>query len=101
MTEMDKLIRLMGNSIIPHEIVMHEPTHTLAIVYPSRKNYVCDAVCHEYSYGGSLGLLEIMGLVGDDIPDDVEGWLTAEEVFNRIRKHYCENYELIDLLEGI
>ena len=43
-----------------------------------------DAICHEYSYGGREGLLEIMGLVDDEICDDVEGWLTAENVFARI-----------------
>ena len=37
--------------------------------------YVCDAVCHYYSYGGKEGLLEFMG---DDGSDPV-GWLSAEE----------------------
>jgi len=37
--------------------------------------YVCDVVCHYYSYGGREGLLEFMG---DDDSDPV-GWLSAEE----------------------
>jgi hypothetical protein len=43
---------------------------------------ICDAVCHSGSYGHEEGLLEIMGLTHND--DSVEGWLTSEEVFDRI-----------------
>ena len=55
--------------------------------YPSCENNVCDVICHEYSYGGKEGLLEIMGL-SDDEEDDVTGWLTAENVFARIYTHF-------------
>lgn len=41
-----------------------------------------DVVCHQYSYGGDKGLLEIYG----SIVDDVEGWLTAEDVINKYLK---------------
>lgn len=37
-----------------------------------------DVICHEYSYGGERGLLEVMGLYKCD--GDVIGNLTAEEV---------------------
>lgn len=44
-----------------------------------------DAICHSGSYGHERGLIEIMGsIVGSDIPDDVEGNLTAEEILSRI-----------------
>lgn len=55
--------------------------------YPSYDENVCDVICHEYSYGGPKGLLEMMGLTDDEY-DDVEGWLTADEVFSRIYTHY-------------
>ena len=57
------------------------------IWYPSKAEPVCDVICHQYSYGGTEGLLEIMGLVIDDIDDSVEGWLKAGEVFQRIYRH--------------
>ena len=43
-----------------------------------------DAVCHEFSYGHERGLIEIMGSIVDNDDDDVEGWLTAEEILARI-----------------
>ena len=46
----------------------------------------CDAICHDGSYGKEYGLLEIMGNLVDKTKtmDTVEGWLTAEDIFNRI-----------------
>ena len=45
-----------------------------------------DAICHRGSYGVNEGLLEIMGDIVDEeaVGDRVEGWLTAEEVIERI-----------------
>lgn len=41
-----------------------------------------DAICHYGSYGYEQGLLEIMGSITGD--SDVIGWLTAEEVIERL-----------------
>lgn len=43
-----------------------------------------DAVCHDYSYGHEEGLLEIMGILVADFEDDVEGYLTADEILYRL-----------------
>ena len=45
-----------------------------------------DAICHRGSYGAEKGLLEIMGdIVNDEaVGDRGEGWLTADEVIERI-----------------
>lgn len=43
-----------------------------------------DAVCHSGSYGHEKGLLEIMGTIVQTVDDDVEGWLTAEEILSRV-----------------
>lgn len=44
-----------------------------------------DAVCHSSSYGHEDGLLEIYGtLVPEDHFDEVEGWLTAEDILARV-----------------
>ena len=62
------------------------------ICYPSIANCISDAVCHGFSYGHEKGLLEIMGLVNEEeVGDSVEGWLTAEQVFERWQKHWLEH----------
>ena len=61
------------------------------IWYPSHDNSICDVICHEFSYGGKDGLLEIMGLIDEDCDSDVEGWLTVEDVFARIYTHHNNN----------
>lgn len=83
--EMELLINLLKVSKIPFEIT--ECWGTPQVRYPSSENCICDAICHSWSYGYEDGLLEIMGLVNDD-DNDVEGYLTAFEVFGRIQKHY-------------
>ena len=45
-----------------------------------------DIICHKYSYGGNDGLWESMGFDWDD--EDVTGYLTAEEVINRLKEYY-------------
>ena len=40
----------------------------------------CSVVYGRYSYGGSSGLLESMPPVHFDDEDDVEGYLTAEDI---------------------
>ena len=45
---------------------------------------VGDAICHKGSYGHEQGLLEIMGTIVRADDDDVEGWLTAEEILQRL-----------------
>lgn len=45
-----------------------------------------DAICHSGSYGHEQGLLEVMGTIAREVEDDddVEGWLTAEEILQRL-----------------
>lgn len=83
-TEMYKLINFLIKAKIPFEV--NEIMDTPQICYPSKESCVCDAICHSGSYGHENGLLEILGLTTD--LDDVEGWLTADEVFDRIQKDF-------------
>lgn len=90
-TEMTKLIEMLSNSSIPFEVTDHWE-NSKQVWYPNSDHPVCDAVCFADergigSYGGAKGLLEIMGL-SNNPEDDVEGYLTAEEVFNRMSEHY-------------
>lgn len=87
MTEMQKLTSLLMLANIPHEVKPHRFfPETQIIFYPSEKDRVCDAVCFWGSYGGEWGLLEIMGLTRNH--DEVEGYLRAEEVYERIYHHW-------------
>jgi hypothetical protein len=84
---MEKLINKLAKADIPYELrVLYD---TIQVWYPSVKNNVADVVCHEWSMGNKDGLLEIMGLVDETKTGDVvEGYLTADEIFERIAKHY-------------
>lgn len=86
--EIERLVILLANSNIPFELTDDvEGNSNNQIWYPNHNENICDVICHKYSYGGEYGYLEIMGLSENEY-DDVEGWLTAEEVYNRIYEDY-------------
>jgi hypothetical protein len=85
-TESANLVRLLVAAGVPHEV--RSLCDGVQIIYPSRKDYCGDAICHPYSYGHERGLLETMGVGACDEDDDVEGYLTAETVFDRWHAHY-------------
>lgn len=62
----------------------------IVIVYTQDTNErLFDAICHYGSYGYSDGLLEIMGtIVYQDDGDQVVGYLTADDVIERIINTY-------------
>lgn len=54
-------------------------------------NKVWDAVCHDGSYGHTVGALEVMGtVIVTNTLDDVEGWLTADEILERVDRMIME-----------
>lgn len=60
-------------------------------MYPDDgKEKVCSVIEHKGSYGHEDDLLEIMGLLtdGESKHDDVVGFLSANNVFERIKKDY-------------
>lgn len=85
MSQMEILINLLSAEGIPFEVSTHW-SETPQVFYPTIEDRVCDVISFYGSYGGAEGLLEIYGLSGTS--DGVEGWLTAEEIFNRINNHY-------------
>lgn len=91
MTHMERLVALLIDHYIPFEIT--EIWGTPQVWYPCKKDAVCDVICHEFSYGWNKGLLEIMGLLTDEEAevDSVVGYLTSNEVFERIFEHYWAN----------
>ena len=89
--EIIKLDRMLKTEGIPHTLERLFDGWKLS--YPSNgKEIVMDAIQHRYSYGNEADMLEIMGLLTEEEEqeDSVLGHLTAEDVFERIRKHYAE-----------
>lgn len=48
----------------------------------------CDFDIITHGYGHEAGLLEVMGCISENEWDDVEGWLSGNEVIDRIERNY-------------
>lgn len=92
--EMEKLIAALTALEIPFE-VFSDMFGNDQVWYPTRENPKMDVICHQYSYGGSEGLLEIMGLLTEEESecDSVVGYLDAENVLARILKDRQEEVD--------
>ena len=79
------------SSMLDKEKIIHEVRYKIngyQLAYPSFDNCICSATCNKYSYGGNRGLLEISGLIDEkESLHDVLGYLSAEDVFKRIKKY--------------
>lgn len=89
--EILKLDAMLTEANIPH--VLERMFDGWRICYPEdydSGNIVMDAIQHHGSYGNSHDRIEIMGLLTpeEEECDSVAGWLTADDVFGRIQKHY-------------
>lgn len=92
--EMDKLEQLLVEAGIPYE--KSRVFGGKQLQYPCKGDArVCSVILHKGSYGRSEGLLEIMGLLTNKELecDTVAGYLTADDVFGRIKKHWEEKGE--------
>ena len=85
MKEIFKLKELLEDANIPFEFIERKEMEGYQIVYEHNEKFVCSVIQHKFSYGYDVNLLEMLGLTKYD---DVEGYLSAEEVFERIKKHY-------------
>ena len=89
--EILKLHAMLLDKDIPHEI--NRDIDGWHIHYPCfGRERVLSAVEFKGTYGAEKDLIEIMGLLtpGEFLMDSVKGYLTAEDIFNRINKHYEE-----------
>lgn len=83
-SEITKLACLLAKEGIPFELCpwVNNGKPTIQIASPNKECCIVDAVCHDNSYGGKQGLLEVLGSANPNLPnDDVVGWLTANEAF--------------------
>lgn len=105
MQEFDKLINMLDKSGIPYErdddnfmmLAYGVPVGGIKrIKYPKKEDFICSVVYGHGTYGFESGKLEMMGLLTpeEEACDSVLGYLTARDVFDRIRKHY--KYKMVD-----
>ena len=110
MTELEKLKKYLDDNGYDFEMFNHRRAHPYMfkysgdepdqiIVYGPGHVRSWDVVCHDYSYGGPEGLLELYG----ELCTDVIGWLTANDMI-RILEYFKakgSNWEPIDTLSDI
>lgn len=94
-TEIFKLKEMLEDAHIPFEWIEHGgDKQGYQICYPEKDGKgVCFVIEHSYSYGSERDLLEIQGLLTPEEEKDyggdtVLGYLTADDVFSRISKHW-------------
>lgn len=92
--EIHKLHQMLVDAGIPHDFDRNHDGWQ--VTYPSVKNFVIDAIQHFGSYGAKQDLLESMSDENiERTGDSCEGYLTASEVFKRIKKMWedeqCQN----------
>ena len=102
MSELDILEKYLKDNNIPYqryechegfdkdEYIFHLDRHQICV--PTSNHRVWDVICQEGSLGYKKGLLEAWGEIVE-IDDQVEGYLTAQDVIQRIkaRKYSMES----------
>lgn len=96
MSELDILAKYLKDHNIPFErydcdkiftlddgYTFHLDRHQICV--PNQRNMLWDVICQEGSFGHKEGLLEAYGDIVE-IDDEVEGYLTAQDVIRRIEK---------------
>jgi hypothetical protein len=106
-TEIHKLKDMLNEAEISFGFYFRATFEGYQILYPDVYDScspVCSVIQHKYSYGHEEDLLELSGLLTReemDNDEDVIGWLTAENVFGRIKEHWDKNKELMKEMEII
>ena len=94
-TEIEKLISYLYKNVDGDErrvITQSCMGGQQVIVCDANGNWLWDAVCHQHSYGGNQGLIEVMEQSKENYIlteeerecDDVLGYLTAEDIIKRL-----------------
>lgn len=95
--EIFKLKKMLEERNIPFEFLDHNlirPCQRYQICVPSSEpiqKRVISIIQGSGTYGGQDNLLEIRGLLTEEEYDSIAGWLTAEAVFERIKKYFDDD----------
>ena len=89
MSEIDKLEEYLKTHGYNYERIKDKGTdgawlQNQVIVYDDNGERLWDAVCNIISGGYKKGLLEVMGSAVVRCDDEVEGWLTADDIIKRL-----------------
>lgn len=93
-TEIFRLKKMLEEAKIPFQFSenFHGGFH---IVYSFEGKEICSVIEHDFSYGREKDLLEIQGLMTEqemkEEQDSVLGYLTAANVFERIKMHWTSS----------
>ena len=97
-TEIFKLKRMLDKIDLNYEFVDRSTYYfeQYQIMIHDNGKRIISVIEGDYSYGGDLNKLEIMGLLTDEEKelDSVVGWLSADDVYERIMKYYGSRKEL-------
>lgn len=90
MSEMQKLKALLKNALIPFQITHGITPRQKILCYPRNKGMESDALCYPMNTKDKKSLLECTWLSKREQNEDdkSECFLSAQEVFERIKKHY-------------
>ena len=98
MTELEKLKKYLDENEYDNVWSMAIKPRDQIVVFDSKHEIrLWDAVCHKYSYGGDVGLLEIYG----SLCTDVIGYLTADDVIKIIENNKKNGGIPIDAMDDI
>lgn len=91
MSEIDKLEEYLKTHGYNYERIKGDPLGDMQgrnqiIVYGGTGKRLWDAICHTGSYGYFQGLIEVMGSAVVRCDDDVEGYLTADDIIKRLEE---------------
>lgn len=84
LTEIKKLANGLMEKGIAFTFHRFMDGYQIVVNDPETREYKWDAICHNFSYGHTEGLIEIMGDIVEIDYDAVEGYLTAEDILTRV-----------------
>lgn len=88
--EIFRLANMLKHANIPFKFLEDRFYNGYRLYYIVNRELVCSVICTDISYGHEQGLLEICGLFTKEElqMDYVKGFLTAQDVFDRIKNHW-------------
>lgn len=101
-TEIFRLKKMLEEANIPFQF-SENFNGGFHIVYSFEGKEICSVIEHEFSYGREKDLLEIRGLMTEqemeETQDTVLGYLTADNVFGRIKMHWTSSKEADEFIK--